>query len=189
MNRRLKPVSDSRLRVLPRGESVQPLPGLAFSLTKMKTKNAPTTGNAKKKTGTVAETPRYRSREAEQITRKAVTIVAFEVPQRGASLLPKDRQGFVVIQSAEVADIPNGMQSRINNWQRPHLNSFGESVLPTRFYLPAMRREGCDTLVETMIETKAWKRIEHLAMLLMVSPAEWLLACAGYNAAIEERCG
>jgi len=38
MNRRLKPVSDSRLRVLSRGESVQALPELAFSYTnKMKT--------------------------------------------------------------------------------------------------------------------------------------------------------
>ena len=34
MNRRLKPVSDSRLRVLSRGESVIALPGLAFSLLK-----------------------------------------------------------------------------------------------------------------------------------------------------------
>jgi hypothetical protein len=153
----------------------------------MKTKTAPTPGTAKKKkTGTVAEIPRYRSREAEQITRKAVTIVAFEVPQRVASLLPKDNEGFVVIQSAEVPNIPNGMQMRINNWQRPHQNVYGESVLPIRFYLPAMRREGCDTLVETMIETKDWKRIEHLAILLMVSPAEWLLACAGYNAELEE---
>jgi|GEM_PF-5488363 len=154
----------------------------------MRTKDLPSTGTTKKKTGAVTAPPRYQSTEAEQIIRKAVTIIAFKVPSRIAALLPK-RGDYVGIHCASIPDIPHMIQSRVNNWLGYGRNDCGRPDKPLKSYLTASRKKACDTLVSTYFPAAEWKRIEYLALLLMIDPADWLLACACYNAELIERVG
>lgn len=156
----------------------------------MKTTTAAVVANPKKVIMPAKGTPppRYQSTEAEQVIRKAVTIIAFKVPSRVAALLPK-RGDYVVIHSASIPDVPNMIQARVNHWLGYSRDDCGKWSKPIKSYLAAVQKKPCDTLVSVFFPTAEWKRIEHLALLLMIDPADWLLACANYNASLIEQVG
>ena len=100
--------------------------------------------------------------------------VVLSVPSRIAALLPEDSARTHFIQCAGIGN-EQQLACRARGWKR---NLAG--------YLVAAIEEGCDTPIKLQITAEEWHLVGRLCGKLNITPGQWYLSCAAYNAALEE---
>ena len=61
-----------------------------------------------------------------------------------------------------------------------------KKIPPTARHLAPITAEGCDTPIKIELSVEGWHLVGTLCGKLGITPGQWLVACAAYNAAFEE---
>lgn len=110
-------------------------------------------------------------------------IVAFPAPSRFLALL-SETDGVHLIQSAGIGDhkIIAGRARIWNHGMNTRLNQFR----PTREQLQEAVTEGCNATMRVRLSPDEWHLVGNLCGRLRITPGQWFLGCAAYNACFEE---
>ncbi len=109
----------------------------------------------------------------------ADVIVKFSVPSRVAAHL--DEQGGVSIICCAGIGQMKLMAQRVRRWNHPFKTS-----PPHRQNLEAAAAEGCDTRIRVVLSPDEWHLVGHLCGRLRITPGQWFVGCATYNANLAE---
>lgn len=114
----------------------------------------------------------------------AMIEVEISVPSRVAALLP-EQHGIHFIRCAHVID-SNNVRQRARNWKSgPRIGA--RKIQPIATYLDQAAAEGCDASIKIEIRPEEWHFIGMLCGQLRITPGQWFVACATYNAEVEDR--
>lgn len=105
--------------------------------------------------------------------------VEISVPSRVAAMLA-ERGSAHIIPSAYILDADD-VGRRARNWK-----SGGRTGPPLTSHLATAAAEGCDTPIKIAFSVEGWHLVGTLCGKLGITPGQWLVACAAYNAALEE---
>jgi len=108
-----------------------------------------------------------------------VIIVEFSIPSRVAAHLV-EHEGGIVIPCAGIAGAER-IPHRVRQWNRGF-----QDYPPHREYLQAAAAEGCNTPVRVHCSPAEWHLIGYLCGRLRITPGQWFVACAAYNAEVAE---
>lgn len=125
-----------------------------------------------------ATTAIYRQTNGNLIARVDIEI---RVPSRVSALLPENG-GVHVIPSAGIGK-PELMKTRAHGWKRSHRQL---KTRPLESYLEPTTAEGCDTPIQIRITPEEWHLVGLLCGKIGITPGQWFVACAAYNAEVEE---
>lgn len=113
----------------------------------------------------------------------ALIEVEITVPSRVAAMLEERGRAHIIpsaciINAADVAKRARNWKSgcRIGARQTPPLVSL----------LAQATAEGCDTPIKIAFSVEGWHLVGMLCGKLGITPGQWFVACAAYNAALEE---
>jgi hypothetical protein len=106
-------------------------------------------------------------------------VVNFSVPSRVAAHL-EEKGKASIIPSAGIGGLEY-LARRVRRWSNP----CGKKP-PTREHLHSAADEGCDTPICVHLSPEEWHLIGQLCGRLRITPGQWFVACAGYNAQIAE---
>jgi hypothetical protein len=114
--------------------------------------------------------------------------VEFRVSSRMAAMLVEDANGFSVIPSANIG-FPECLRSRKMAWRTGKI--YGKQVgtqppLTGHQRLELASGEGCDTTIKVSTSPQEWQLVGTLCNQLGITPGQWFVARAHYNAAFEE---
>lgn len=109
--------------------------------------------------------------------------VEISVPSRVAAMLP-EHAGRHYIQSANVVSLSD-VRPRALNWKGGRTRG-GKRILPLVTHLEQATAEGCNTSIKIEIPPDEWHLVGILCGKLGITPGQWFVACATYNAAVEE---
>jgi hypothetical protein len=123
----------------------------------------------------------------EEVVRRPIVMASLLVPKRVAVRLDLGRD-YLIVPSASVGG-EQDVQRRVSQWQKGHQAGawLSLSVRAASEFLSDMIAEGCDTRVKVKLSASDWDGILKLAKRLSISPADWILASAGYNAWLAEQ--
>jgi hypothetical protein len=109
--------------------------------------------------------------------------VEFAVPSRVAAMLPESG-GLHTIPSAGIG-LDSVLKIRARGWK--HGFKRGGLALPAlRTFLAPAAAEGCNAPITIAITPDEWHLVGMLCGILRITPGQWFVACAAYNAGIEE---
>lgn len=109
--------------------------------------------------------------------------VKISVPSRVAAMLP-EHAGRHSIQSAHVVSLAD-VRPRALGWKGGSTRR-GKRILPLVTHLDQATAEGCDTSIKIEIPPDEWRLVGMLCGKLGITPGQWFVACAAYNAAVVE---
>lgn len=119
--------------------------------------------------------------------RPRYVIVKIRVPSRVAAMLEESTGGFFGIPSAGIVDAKM-IQNRKANWKTGKIygkrRDPGSLTGPQR--LESAIGEGCDTKIRVWISSQEWQLVNTLCTELGITPGQWYVACAHYNASVQE---
>lgn len=150
----------------------------------MKTKKTPSKGIQKNETaGSLARRISVQTTTWVRTKRVPMMIVSLMVPAATARILPQVN-GYTFIDSASFAG-ESCVQHRINGWTKSRTLYSGCKIPPAKGCLKEILMEKLDTPISVPIQAEDWPRIEAVTTALGITPCDWLLACAQYNARLE----
>ena len=111
--------------------------------------------------------------------------VQFNVPSRVEAMLSQSGDIYH-IPCASIGEASN-LETRANSWRKPFRLWRKLPLRPAlHTTIPALIEEGCDTPILIALSKAEWQLVGVLCGMLRITPGQWFLACAGYNAAVEE---
>lgn len=134
------------------------------------------------KTATPARILSVRSKPLKIIRQRVA--VSFMVPKAIAEAL-ETHEGYSSVKSAWVAECWEA--ERIEQWANDTVND-GKRCRSRKSYLAAALKMPLDTKITTLMPAAYWQGVGGVCAALGITPAEWMLAGAAYNAAQLKRC-
>lgn len=110
--------------------------------------------------------------------------VRLKVPSRVAALLPQGGEFFTI--TCAIIGYEINLMERAHSWKHRKKIRPGFVAIPHRERLAALIEEGCDTTITLVKSVHEWHLVGRLCGMLQISPGQWFLGCAGYNAEVEE---
>jgi hypothetical protein len=109
--------------------------------------------------------------------------VEISVPSRVAAMLA-ERGGAHIIPSAMIGNAAD-VGKRARNWKNG-CRIGAKQTQPLISLLAKAAAEGCDTPINIEIYPEGWHLMGMLCGKLGITPGQWFVACATYNADVEE---
>ena len=122
----------------------------------------------------------YKQADSQLFTLVEVEI---SVPSRVAAMLA-ERGRAHIIPSAYIHDADD-VGKRARNW-KSGCRIGAMQTPPLVSLLAPITAEGCNTPIKIAFSVEGWHLVGTLCGKLGITPGQWLVACAAYNAAIEE---
>lgn len=110
-------------------------------------------------------------------------LVEFSAPSRFLALLPEN-DGIHCIPAAGLGTLEI-VERRARRWNSGVV-IYGKKTRPKREHLEDAVREGCDSTMRVLLSPDEWHLVGIICGRLKITPGQWFLGAAGYNASVEE---